>query len=173
MKALKILNGRLKELKGASKILRMDNSHLKFDKPIKYIEEAIKELEEYESDMDKYLDYTTNSRCSKSFNSCPSSIKSIYDIELEEIIKENSQDRLAELEKAILDYCLSIGYKVGEGGWSFKVNISTTHKCKEIQIKFSKDYNSNFEEIFRTHSETTEEMFDKAIKHFSLKGDNK
>ena len=140
---------------------------------IKDIEEAIKELEEYESDMDKYLDYTTNSRCTKSFNSRLGSIKIAYGKELEKIIKENSQDRLAELEKAILDYYLSIGYKVGEGGWNFKVNISTAYKCKEIQIKFSKDYKSSFEEIFRTHSETTEEILDKAFKHFSAKGDSK
>lgn len=140
---------------------------------IKDIEEAIKELEEYESDMDKYLDCTTSSRCSKSFNSCLSSIKSIYDIELEEIIKENSQDRLAELEKAILDYYLSIGYKVSEGWWSFMINISTSYKFKEIQIKFCKDIKSDFEIVFRTHSETTEEMLDKAFNHFLTKGDNK
>lgn len=29
--------------------------------------DAIDELLEYESDMDKYLDYTTNGKCSKSF----------------------------------------------------------------------------------------------------------
>lgn len=97
--------------------------------------------------------------------------------ELKEAIKELEglpyKDRLAELEKAILDYYLSIGYKVGEGGWSFMINISTLYKFKEIQIKFCKDIKSDFEIVFRTHSETTEEMFDKAIKHFSLKGDSK
>ena len=62
------------------------------------IDEAIKELEEYESDMDKYLDYTTGSRCTKSFNSCLGSIKIAYGKELEKIVKEDSQDRLVELE---------------------------------------------------------------------------
>ena len=62
------------------------------------IDEAIKELEEYESDMDSYLDYTTGSRCTKSFNSCLGSIKIAYGKELEKLVKENSEDRLAELE---------------------------------------------------------------------------
>ena len=64
----------------------------------KKIDEAIKELEEYESDMDSYLDYTTGSRCTKSFNSCLGSIKIAYGKELEKIVKEDSQDRLVELE---------------------------------------------------------------------------
>ena len=62
------------------------------------LEKAIKELEEYESDMDSYLDYTTGSRCTKSFNSCLGSIKIAYLKELEKIVKEDSQDRLVELE---------------------------------------------------------------------------
>ena len=62
------------------------------------LEEAIKELEEYESDMDSYLDYTTGSICTKSFNSCLGSIKIAYGKELEKIVKEDSQDRLVELE---------------------------------------------------------------------------
>ena len=62
------------------------------------IYEAIKELEEYKSDMDSYLDYTTGSRCTKSFNSCLGSIKIAYGKELEKIVKEDSQDRLVEPE---------------------------------------------------------------------------
>lgn len=64
----------------------------------KKVGEAIKELEEYESDMDSYLDYTTGSRCTKSFNSCLGSIKIAYIKELEKIVKEDSQDRLVELK---------------------------------------------------------------------------
>ena len=52
------------------------------------IEEAIKELEEYESDMDKYLDYTTNSKCSKSFNSNLNSIKQAHDQTVEQLIRD-------------------------------------------------------------------------------------
>ena len=62
------------------------------------LDKAIKELEEYESDMDSYLDYTTGSRCTRSFNSCLDSIKIAYGKELEKIVKEDSQDRLVELE---------------------------------------------------------------------------
>lgn len=58
-----------------------------------YLEEAIKELENYESDMDKYLDYTTNSRCSKSFNSNLNQIKQAYDITVEDIEKEKFVDK--------------------------------------------------------------------------------
>ena len=60
------------------------------------LDEAIKELEEYESDMDSYLDYTTGSRCTKSFNSSLGSIKNAYDRELEKIIKENIEHELSE-----------------------------------------------------------------------------
>ena len=60
------------------------------------LDEAIKELEEYESDMDSYLDYTTGSRCTKSFNSSLDSIKNAYDRELEKIIKENNEYELSE-----------------------------------------------------------------------------
>lgn len=133
------------------------------------IDEAIKELEEYQSDMDSYLDYTTGSRCTKSFNSCLGSIKIAYGKELEKIVKENSEDRLAELEKVILDYYLEKGYQVGIGGWRFKVNISTYHKQKEIQIMFRKNRKSNYETVFRLWQKSTKEMFDKAFEHFSIK----
>ena len=60
------------------------------------IKKAIKELEEYVSDMDSYLDYTTGSRCTKSFNSSLGSIKNAYDRELEKIVKENIEHELSE-----------------------------------------------------------------------------
>ena len=60
------------------------------------LDEAIKELEEYESDMDSYLDYTTGSRCTRSFNSSLGSIKNAYDRELEKIVKENIEHELSE-----------------------------------------------------------------------------
>ena len=89
MKALKIL-------KEQYNMLSKDTDGVWID-PEK-IDEAIKELEEYESDMDSYLDYTTGSRCTKSFNSCLGSIKIAYGKELEKIVKEDSQDILVELE---------------------------------------------------------------------------
>lgn len=53
------------------------------------IDKALKELEEiesYQQDMDKYLDYTTAGRCSKSFGADLQSLKSIHNQYLEEII---------------------------------------------------------------------------------------
>ena len=89
--------------------------------------------------------------------------------ELEKIFKENSEDRLAELEKVILDYYLNKGYKINVGGWGFKVNISTYHKQKEIQIMFRKNRKSNYETVFRLWQKTTKEMFDAAFEYFSIK----
>lgn len=86
--------------------------------------------------------------------------------ELEEL---ETKDRLAELEKVILDYYLVKGYQVGVGGWGFKVNISTYHKQKEIQIMFRKNRKSNYETVFRIWQKTTKEMFDAAFEYFSIK----
>ena len=133
------------------------------------LDEAIKELEEYESDMDSYLDYTTGSRCTKSFNSSLGSIKIAYGKELEKIIKENSDDRLAELEKVVLDYYIAEGYIFDLFGSRFQINISTFQNKKEIQILIKKDFNSNYETVFRVFHNTTKEMFDAAFEHFSIK----
>ena len=133
------------------------------------LDEAIKELEEYESDMDSYLDYTTGSRCTKSFNSSLGSIKIAYGKELEKIFKENSEDRLAELEKAILNYYLAEGYVFDLFGSRFQINISTFQYQKEIQIMIKKDFNSNYETVFRVSQKTTKEMFDKAFEYLSTK----
>ena len=92
--------------------------------------------------------------------------------ELEKIVKENSKDRLAELEKVILDYYLVKGYKVNIGGWGFKVNISTYQKQKEIQIMFRENRKSNYETVFRIWQKTTKEMFDAAFEYFSIKDKN-
>ena len=133
------------------------------------IDEAIKELEEYVSDMDSYLDYTTGSRCTRSFNSSLGSIKIAYGKELEKIIKENSDDRLAELEKVVLDYYIAEGYIFDLFGSRFQINISTFQNQKEIQIMIKKDFNSNYETVFRVFHNTTKEMFDKAFEYFSTK----
>ena len=146
--------------------LRDDYIHGELDSDVN---EAIKELEEYESDMDSYLDYTTGSRCTKSFNSSLGSIKIAYGKELEKIIKENSDDRLAELEKVVLDYYISKVYKFDLFGSRFQINISTFQNQKEIQIMIKKDFNSNYETVFRIIHNTTKEMFDAAFEYFSIK----
>lgn len=89
--------------------------------------------------------------------------------ELEEL---ETKDRLAELEKVILDYYLAKGYKVDLFGSKFQVNISTFQNQKEIQIMFKKDFNSNYETVFRVTQKTTKEMFDKAFEYFSTKDTN-
>lgn len=76
------------------------------------------------------------------------------------------QDRLEELEKVILDYYLDKGYQVGVGNWYFCVAISTCYKSKVLKVFFFKDFKD--EEIVEIVQETTKEMFDKAIEHFSL-----
>ena len=57
-------------------------------------------------------------------------------------------DKLAELEKAILEYYLTKGYQLGIGGWGFKVNISTFYKAKEIQIMFRENVYANYIIVF-------------------------
>ena len=89
--------------------------------------------------------------------------------ELEKIFKENSEDRLAELEKAILNYYLAKGYIFDLFGSRFQINISTFQIKKEIQIMIKKDFNSNYETIFRVIHNTTKEMFDAAFEYFSVK----
>ena len=158
MKAIELL----KDYKNIDFGCNMDDLHKK-------IEKAIKELEEYESDMDSYLDYTTGSRCTKSFNSSLGSIKIAYGKELEKIIKENSEDRLEELEKVILDYYMEKGYKFDLFGSRFQINISTFQNQKEIKILIKKDFNSNYETVFRIIHNTTKEMFDAAFEYFSIK----
>ena len=89
--------------------------------------------------------------------------------ELEKIFKENSEDRLSELEKAILDYYLAKGYNFDLFGSRIKINIFTFQNQKDIQIMFKKDFHSNYETIYRASQHTTKEMFDAAFEHFSIK----
>ena len=103
----------------------------------KDIDEAIKELEEYESDMDSYLDYTTGSRCTKSFNSCLGSIKIAYGKELEKLVKENSEDRLAELEGKKINNLIESIKTTSE----YSKYIQAKKDLKDV-LKGGKDYHS-------------------------------
>ena len=91
--------------------------------------------------------------------------------EIEKIVKEQSEDRLAELEKVILDYYLAKGYQVGVGGWGFSVQINSDYKDKNIEVFFSDKQNNEkeFDSVVTIMEETTKKMFDKAIEHFSIK----
>ena len=89
--------------------------------------------------------------------------------ELEEL---ETKDRLAELEKVILDYYLAKGYQVGIGGWAFRVEIISYHKYKRILVYFKEHHLVNSSFAFSTINETTNEMFDKAFEYFSTKHTN-
>ncbi len=89
--------------------------------------------------------------------------------ELEEL---ETKDRLAELEKVILDYYLAKGYRIGVGGWAFRVEIISFHKYKRIVVYFKEHHLVNSSFAFSTINETTKEMFNKAFEYFSTKGTN-
>lgn len=100
---------------------------------------------------------------------CTDSVCGKLDLAIAELEALETKDRLAELEKVILNYYLVKGYGVGIGGCEFKVNISTYSKDKEIQIMFRKDRSFNYETVFRKWEETTKEMWDKAFEYFTIK----
>ena len=103
--------------------------------------------------------------------------ESNYIVLLNEAIKEleklENKDRLAELEKVILDYYLAKGYQIGIGNWRFYVEINSHYKSKSIQVYFYINNNIKIKDSHVLGSETnTKEMFDEAFKYFSLKKEN-
>ena len=89
--------------------------------------------------------------------------------ELEEL---ETKDRLAELEKVILDYYLAKGYRIGVGGWAFRVEIISFHKYKRIVVYFKEHHLVNSSFAFSTINKSTKEMFNKAFEYFSKKDTN-
>lgn len=145
LKALEILKKISKEINDDSLFLSEDFI------PNLEINEAINELEQYEQNFkDKEFKYRTECQ----------NVLSAGRIEA-----DNMPDRLAELEKAILDYYLAKGYV--KGTWCFNIGISTYFKSKALKVVFFEKLNNN--EVFETVQYTNKEMFDEAIKHFSLK----
>ena len=92
---------------------------------------------------------------------------SIYEA-IEELEELSIKDKLAELEKAILNYYLAKGYIFDLFGSRFQINISTFQNQKEIQIMLKKDFNSNYETVFRIIHNTPTDIFDEAFENFSL-----
>lgn len=132
-----------------------DDEYISANEYINQLNEAIKELEEYEQNFkQKEFEYRTN---------CQNLVSA------GRVEADNMPDRLAELEKVILDYYLDKGYQIGVGSWRFKVNISTYFKDKEIEVMFKPNYSVNHETVFRISKDTTKEMFDKAIEYFSIR----
>ena len=120
-----------------------------------FAKEAIDELEQYEQNFkQKEFDYRT--KCQN--------IVSAARLEADDM-----PDRLAELEKLVLDYCLDKGYEVGKGEWYFEIVIDTFYQWKLLVVKFTdKNKHPKPELFYQNMSVTTKEMWDKAIKHFSL-----
>lgn len=84
-------------------------------------------------------------------------------------IVEEFDDRLAELEKVILDYYLAKGYQIGVGGWAFNVIVRSWHKNKSLFVYFRKAGWDTESICFSSGKQkTTKEMFDKAFEHFGV-----
>ena len=89
--------------------------------------------------------------------------------ELEEL---ETKDRLAELEKVILDYLTKEGFKIDDISCKFEIYLETQYKLKQIQVNFKRGVGFHSSNIFQTKAETTKEMFDKAFEFFSTKDTN-
>ena len=81
-------------------------------------------------------------------------------------IVEEFDDRLAELEKVILDYYLAKGYQVGVGDWTFKVEINSRFSSKSLSVLFGDE--CGWYPAFITSAIKTKEMYDKAFEHFGV-----
>ncbi|MDY0193480.1 MAG: hypothetical protein RBR93_08130 [Aliarcobacter butzleri] len=81
-------------------------------------------------------------------------------------IVEEFDDRLAELEKVILDYYLAKGYKIANKDWYFEIELISLYKVKRLIITFVQRHKSDV--VFDDETETTKEMFDKAFEHFGI-----
>ena len=115
-----------------------------------FYREAIKELEEYEQNFNqKEFEYRTN---------CQNLVSA------GRVEAHNMPDRLAELEKVILDYYLAKGYEVGVGNWGFIVEIKSLHKQKYLKVS-----EKNGILVYQGYKDTTKDMFDKAIEYFSTR----
>lgn len=79
---------------------------------------------------------------------------------------DNMPDRLAELEKVILDYYLDKGYEIGIGGWKFNIEIESDYKSKQLIVYFCEADGEDYIHVLRVETETTQEMFNKAIEFF-------
>lgn len=89
-------------------------------------------------------------------------------------LKEN--DRLAELEKLVLNYYLLKGYKLSsdqkeyDPSWYFEVQIKTWNKKKSLNvIMFISTIPIMKDSYFGAEYTTTKEMFDKAFEFFDTK----
>lgn len=93
-------------------------------------------------------------------------------IQIDEAIVElealDNQDKLAELEKVILNWHLAQGYQIGVGGWAFNVEIKSDYESKQLLIYLRENIDDHYTQVYRVETETTKEMFEKAIEFFNL-----
>ena len=87
--------------------------------------------------------------------------------ECQELSFNKSIDKLAELEKLILDKLIKKGYIIGSGDWGFKVEINSTWKQKSLNVLL-KDKNG-IRPVFTTTKENLEQMYDEANFFFLTK----
>lgn len=152
LKALEILNHLFFE----TLILRKKETNYKkiqdLIKKEERIKEARSELIQYEENFkQKEFDYRTQYQ----------NVVSAARIEADAM-----PDRLAELEKVILDCYLAQGYQIGVGDWGFKVEINSRYKHKSLNVLFGDE--EGCRPAFTTTAIISSEMFDKAIEFFNL-----
>ena len=96
------------------------------------------------------------------------SCENCYESKTCKILHSVYKDRLAELEKVILDYLTKEGFKIDDISCKFEIYLEAQYKLKQIQVNFKKGVGFHSSNIFQTKAETTKEMFDKAFEYFSL-----
>ena len=131
-------------------------------KAIDILRNHIRDLEKMVLVFDEYAMYKSRDESKKAIQELTQVIVELEDLEV--------KDRLAELEKVILDYYLAKGYQVGVGGWGFSVQINSDYKDKNIEVFFSDKQNNEkeFDSVVTIMEETTKKMFDKAFEYFGV-----
>lgn len=152
LKTLAILKDNKNNLLSMYGHIKKDDSYRKAMARLKVLDEAIYELEQYEQNF-KQKEFNYRTQCQN--------ILSLGRVEA-----DNISDKLAELEKVILDYYLDKGYKVGVGGWAFNIEIESDYKSKSLLIYFMKNRNEHYSQVLKIEAETTKQMFDEAIYYF-------
>jgi hypothetical protein len=81
-------------------------------------------------------------------------------------------DNLEKLEKKILEYYLSKGYRLqehqsdGNFSWSFEISIDTKYKDKKIRVYFIE--NETFNICFSGNYKTIKELFESSLNRFTV-----
>jgi len=130
-------------------------------KAINILKNHIHDLERMVLVFDEYAMYKSRDESKKAIQELTQVIAELEDLEV--------KDRLAELEKVILDYYLAKGYRIGVGGWGYRLTELEKVILDYYLANFRESMHEHYSQVFIAEVETSKEMFDKAIKHFSLK----